>query len=195
MQGGGKFKMMVISKNSVHVPGNQFVQEPNAPPKNDKWRKRPFIAKRGHHGVRLLGVVVLIAAILASIWSPGCKNDFCPSYSLGNPWVLREERVVAVVVGLFILGVFFWRAFYHGQLPNKISKDVVEYVETVEVAKGAQESLEALDESVYPTLETVGQLKDDVAELSQAVIDEFSRIWRAIDAAKLNSKKKTKSRN
>jgi hypothetical protein len=139
------------------------------------------MAKRGHHGVRALGVVVLGAAVVACTWKPDCTDGTCPSYALANPWILREERVVVAVVGLLVLGLVFWRIFYHGQFPSKITKDGVEYPEVAEVAEGTTISLTALEQSLQSALEGIESNSDDIARVSDTVSAEFTRIWNAIE--------------
>lgn len=125
-----------------------------------------------------------MAAIAACTWNPDCTNGTCPSYALANPWILREERVVVAVVGLLVLGLVFWRVFYHGQFPNKISKDGFEYPEVTEVAEGTTISLTALDQSLQSALEGIERNGNDIARMTDTVSAEFTRIWNDIEQLK-----------
>lgn len=98
--------------------------------------------------VRICG----IGAVSASLWvffglSAGCvpygsEGNMCPSFALGDPWVLRGERATVALLGMTFFVVVLCRVIWQGKLPDKIGRDGAEWA-TTESSRGLA-ALEAI---------------------------------------------------
>jgi len=87
--------------------------------------------------VRIPGLFAVALAIWFFVRFPaGCvpagsvKGHICPSYALGDPWILRGERAAAALLGMTFLVVVFCRLAWQGRLPDKIGRDGAEWTAT-----------------------------------------------------------------
>jgi len=81
-----------------------------------------------------------LGAVSTSIWiffglKAGCvpygsKGDLCPSFALGDPWLLRGERATVALAGATFFVVILCRLIWQGKLPDKIGRDGAEWATT-----------------------------------------------------------------
>ena len=121
------------------------------------------MAKRGHHSIRVLGLAVLAAGVIAALFSPECSTSNCPGYALNSSWILRGGGLTIIVL-LAVLAAF-WRVVVEGQFPNKISRDGLEWPDA---AAGAKESISALEAAVRTLTEDAEQDEKNLADLARA---------------------------
>ncbi len=90
------------------------------------------------------------------------KGHICPSYALGDPWILRGERAAAALLGMTFLVVVFCRLAWQGRLPDKIGREGAEWTATrsgralsrlEEIVSNQGEAIDRLTEFVKRHLE------------------------------------------
>jgi hypothetical protein len=123
------------------------------------------VAKRGHHGIRVLGLAVLATGVVAALFSPDCSASSCPDYALNNPWILRGERGGLTIIVLLAVLAAFWRVVVEGQFPNKIGREGLEWPDA---AAGAKESISALEAAVRTLTEDSERDEKNLADLARA---------------------------
>lgn len=87
-----------------------------------------------------------------------------PDYALGNAWILRGERSLAILVFLVVLLTIVWRGIVEGQLPLEFGQGGLKYPDLIQ--KGTQPVTEAVDKAIS---EVRGDFARDLAKVSEAV--------------------------
>jgi hypothetical protein len=144
----------------------------------DQSATRAKRKKRGFHSVRILAIPVLAAGIVGFLFQPNCPNNVCPSYALANPWILRGERSLALVVGALVVGSILWRMLFMGQMPNKLGSGGIEFTEVVEVTK---ESLADLERSVETLKGEAGELKKLISRSTTRSMFSIQEIYKRLE--------------
>lgn len=55
-----------------------------------------------------------------------------PDYALGNAWILRGERSLAILVFLVVLLTIVWRGIVEGQLPLEFGQGGLKYPDLIQ---------------------------------------------------------------
>lgn len=87
-----------------------------------------------------------------------------PDYALGNAWILRGERSLAILVFLVVLPTIVWRGIVEGQLPLEFGQGGLKYPDLIQ--KGTQPVTEAVDKAIS---EVRGDFARDLGKVSEAV--------------------------
>jgi malate/lactate dehydrogenase len=103
----------------------------------------------------------------------------CPSYALTNPWILRGERSLALVIGALFVGSILWRMLFMGQMPNKLGSGGIEFSEVVEVTK---EGLADLERSVETLKGETADLKKLLSRTTARSLHSFQEVYKRLDA-------------
>jgi|SRR5665213_142428 len=115
---------------------------------------------------RLAGAIVLAIAIWSFFkFAPKCghaNQAICPSYALQSRLIFQGERSAVVLLGLTILMVLLFRLVFQGRLPDRISRDGVEW---------GPEAIEQFKEDVETVKTTADSLQKQIDALKKVVTE------------------------
>jgi division protein CdvB (Snf7/Vps24/ESCRT-III family) len=116
-------------------------------------------------GIRVATVVIAVLTVREAVQAAVPK--VLPDYALGNLWILRGERALAILLLLVILLTVIWRGVIEGQLPLEISREGLKYeAAKALIQKGTETATGAVAEEINKAL---GEFKSDLAKVSEAV--------------------------
>lgn len=87
-----------------------------------------------------------------------------PDYALGNAWILRGERSLAILVFLVVILTIVWRGIIEGQLPLEFGQGGLKYPDLIQ--KGTQPVTDAVEKAIR---DVRGDFARDLGKVSQAV--------------------------
>ena len=96
----------------------------------------PWVVRIGGAGAIGVTVWVFLGVSAGCVASGSATGTACPSYALGDPWILQGERAVAALLGMTFLVVVLCRLLWQGRLPDKISRDGAEWTLADESRRG-----------------------------------------------------------
>ena len=123
-------------------------------------------------------MAIAIAALIVAVLVPTPNSH--PSFSLGNPWVLRAEWGLAVLLALLIVLAILWHGIGEGEMPTEITREGFKWkkvnTDTAralgalgEELKAQQAAVQGMDIALNQAGGVIAQLNDRVAGLEAAV--------------------------
>lgn len=109
----------------------------------------------------------MAAGAAGFLFSANCPTNGCPGYALANPWILRGERGLAIIVGSVAIVSVLWRMLYDGKLPEQIGREGLSWKRTAKT----------VNENVADVLATVKSLDADHVALKA----DFEKLKKRVE--------------